>query len=1150
MLYAKENGSFDELESVMTDLGISPGNIAVAAEYTDTARDRDDSLLKKVVRQDIVLTNRDWQKSDKLIKAIRKNVVRMRDEEKFRRLLCFAYTLMGNLSCYFLEAKEGNFTSRMEFMESALEPILGEDAKYAAFAACFTLMPGIYLDLGTRNIQSIGSRDIPDIDGETYAKASYFCRDFDVRIPAVLCDRALARLEEPVKKPGILGIFPGRKENSTAAELACSRLKVLIKQVPKGGTPEYRILLAACAEGAYFDKELERFFKANIPGQAGGVLNIAFSLSSPYYRTADLIENCPAAVDADYIRNFAMLNDNAVGGTKQERLGRLYQINKAAYKSVMLTNVAPFIAVEMEKAAMAADKDYDPAGTDIKGAKQRDISKLIAGCFPDCADMVRKYTMGLVTLEEVLPELKKAAPMPKWGDKADRYYDAFGADDFMARCFTVMMTAAEKISYLRYIDNYTGFVFVGHEEEGISMLLREGLDLGTVVSSVSHYIDDSYNKESMLPKVQTALRHHAPELSDLDISSQSVTGRCLILSILSAYADKYKDRLLAAADDSSKAVRDVLTGVLAERPDWHEDICSMLNTRKAAKRELALNVIEKQGAEGYAEELRAAMEAEKSEKIKTRIALLLGLSTGSAEEARKTLTLEETVKELTKGSKVRKLDQFFTMPYKPVRSKSGEELGEDNLKALLMSFAGMDRCGVSETGKAIAGQMDEKDLSVFVQEVFGRWLDLGAQAKTKWVLYFAAVCGGESIVSVMVRYIKEWGENSRGAIAAEAVKALALNGSPMAFMNVDNMSRKFKNKQVRAAAGEALRNAAEELGITTEELADKIVPDLGFGEDMCRVFDYGPRQFRVFITPSLELEIYNGDKKVKSMPKPGASDDKDKAGAAYEAFKEMKKQMKTVITTQKARLEYVLMCDRKWSFGSWEGLFVRNPIMHSFAIGLIWGIYKDGRLESTFRYMEDGTFNSMDEEETEISPDAVIGLVHPIELTEEERKTWTEQLSDYEIVQPFMQLSRKIYEPEKDEKNGINVLRFVGKEINSLSLIGKMTKLGWYKGEAEDGGAFYTFYRNDVARRIKNSDGTYSSEGFGAELVFSGASIQAYDFEGEDVTIDRLFFFRPDSRPWYYSTEPEKYLPVNELNSRYFSEVIMQLTSVFGEEES
>lgn len=96
--------------------------------------------------------------------------------------------------------------------------------------------------------------------------------------------------------------------------------------------------------------------------------------------------------------------------------------------------------------------------------------------------------------------------------------------------------------------------------------------------------------------------------------------------------------------------------------------------------------------------------------------------------------------------------------------------------------------------------------------------------------------------------------------------------------------------------------------------------------------------------------------------------------------------------------------------------------MQQFAISLIWGEYKEGKLVAMFRYMEDGTFNTIDEEEHELTPDTVIGLIHPLELSEEERELWKEQLEDYEVIQPFPQIVREVFLVAEDEK--VTVERF------------------------------------------------------------------------------------------------------------------------------
>ena len=278
-------------------------------------------------------------------------------------------------------------------------------------------------------------------------------------------------------------------------------------------------------------------------------------------------------------------------------------------------------------------------------------------------------------------------------------------------------------------------------------------------------------------------------------------------------------------------------------------------------------------------------------------------------------------------------------------------------------------------------------------------------------------------------------------LAAEAVQALSLNPLPQALLIVDGISRKFKFKQVKAAAVKALEFAASQLGITTEELADRIVPDMGFDENVERKFDYGARSFTVTMTPALEIEVYDeAGKKLKNLPSPGKRDDEEKAKAAYEEFKQMKKQMKLTVSSQKQRLEMALSTGREWTVDAWKALFVKNPVMHQFAIGLIWGTYNEQHeLLQSFRYMEDGSFNTEEEDEYEL-PEATykIGLVHPTELSAESRETWKEQLSDYEITQPFEQLERTIYQLSEEEKQLQRLERFGGCIVNDLSLNGKL----------------------------------------------------------------------------------------------------------------
>ena len=626
-------------------------------------------------------------------------------------------------------------------------------------------------------------------------------------------------------------------------------------------------------------------------------------------------------------------------------------------------------------------------------------------------------------------------------------------------------------------------------------------------------------------------------------------------------------------------MKEELLRILYGQKGWEEDISKLLSSKKAAEREIAIRVLAKWDSDKYEPVLKESLEKEKNGKVRALLETVLHISAGDGgeEEGGKALTREDLVKDLHKGGKKRSLAWAYESPFSKVHKKDGEEAGEEYLQAVFLSYAAMSPCGVSPTAAMLAQELDQREFAVYANELFDKWMEAGAESKKRWVLYAAAIHGGADIVKKLYHQIQEWPNAARGAIASEAVQALALSPEPQALLMVDGISRKFKFKQVKAAAGKALDFAAAQLGITTEELADRIVPDLGFNENMERVFDYGERKFTVAITTALEIEVFDeSGKKLKNLPAPGKRDDETKAAAAYEEFKQMKKQMKTTVSSQKMRLEMALSTGRQWSVEAWKNLFVKNPVMHQFATGLIWGIYEDRKLVSTFRYMEDGSFNTEDEDEFELpgeqemagqdtdgsrertdgmengAKEPLIGIVHPIELSEDSRKAWKEQLEDYEITQPIEQLDRPVYRRTKEEEEQKSLERFGGCIVNDLSLGGKLMTMGWYRGSVQDAGGFYSYYRED------------KELGLGVELHFSGSFVGG---ENEDVTVYEARFYnaggvvlagnggvmtgaaqgsnvpagiRRGSYVYDEANDSNSYC-LKEIPERYFSEIVLQL---------
>nr|WP_300789064.1 DUF4132 domain-containing protein [uncultured Acetatifactor sp.] len=861
---------------------------------------------------------------------------------------------------------------------------------------------------------------------------------------------------------------------------------------------------------------------------------------------------------------------------------------------------------------MDPDLYQERKGTDKSRQQSRLIDALVKIVDTQAAAAVRDYLENGSGISALYPyeDRLQSGTSYRWGGShwniLQAYQNTYGYDALSDRCeaFLMLYRGYVNANSLRGGNGQGGNEVSGDRVKRLFAAVdRAGLSLGRQLNGYADAYDSLY-----MDRWKDELKNAAREIFQgylADRREEAVTGfreaastgRCLGLTVLGQHPEQYREEILGFSQDSSKAVREELLEILYRCNDWEADMLRLLSSKKAAEREIAIRVLTRWDSGKYAPVLKESLEKEKNGKVRTLLETALHVSGADENQGGKALTREDLVKDLHKGGKKRSLAWAYETPFSKVHKKDGEEAGEEYLQALFLSYASMSPCGVSPTAAALAQDLDRRELAVYVGELFDKWMEAGAESKKRWVLYAASIHGGADMVKKLHHQIQEWPNAARGAIASEAVQALALSPEPQALLIVDGISRKFKFKQVKAAAGKALEFAAAQLGITTEELADRIVPDLGFNENMERVFDYGGRKFTVTITTALEIEVFDeSGKKLKNLPAPGKRDDEEKAPAAYEEFKQMKKQMKATVSSQKMRLEMALSTGRQWTVEAWRSLFVKNPVMHQFATGLIWGIYEDGKLVNTFRYMEDGSFNTEDEDEFELPegqtdagqqtgglqdaagsredagageaddkaaasggksgesavPVPMVGIVHPIELSEDSRSAWKEQLEDYEILQPIEQLDRPVYYRTEEEGESKSLERFGGCIVNDLSLGGKLMALGWYRGSVQDAGGFYSYYREDGA--------------LGVELHFSGSFVGG---QNDDVTVYEARFYnaggtvlagnggvmtgdsaspggsapagiRRGSYVYDEANDSNSYC-LKEIPERYFSEIVLQL---------
>jgi hypothetical protein len=281
-------------------------------------------------------------------------------------------------------------------------------------------------------------------------------------------------------------------------------------------------------------------------------------------------------------------------------------------------------------------------------------------------------------------------------------------------------------------------------------------------------------------------------------------------------------------------------------------------------------------------------------------------------------------------------------------------------------------------------------------------------------------------------------------------------------MQLNGIAQKLKFKSLKQRAAEAMEAIAKEKGLSRAELEDRVVPDCDLDERGQRIFDFGTRQFRFVLGPDMKPMVKDADGKVKTdLPKPGTKDDAAKAGEAVAAWKLMKKQIKEVAKLQAQRLEQAMVTGRRWPVADFNTLLVKHPMMINLVRLLLWGGYdKSSKLAATFRVTEDQTF--ADPKDAVYSPKGIdsIGVVHPLLLSDEQKSTWGEVFSDYEIVPPFAQLGRSIYRLEEQEKDTTEISRFNGKSLPAASVVYGLENRGWTRGSAGDGGSFREHYKH------------------------------------------------------------------------------------------
>jgi predicted DNA-binding WGR domain protein len=231
--------------------------------------------------------------------------------------------------------------------------------------------------------------------------------------------------------------------------------------------------------------------------------------------------------------------------------------------------------------------------------------------------------------------------------------------------------------------------------------------------------------------------------------------------------------------------------------------------------------------------------------------------------------------------------------------REGTVLAQDHLPRLAAVLKAGDRAVIDEL-KQIA---EPASLAQFGWDLFQAWLTGGANSKDKWAFTALGMLGNDETARRVTPLIRAWPGESQHARAVLGLEVLGEIGTDVALMMLNGIAQKVKFKGLQEKAREKMDAIAAKRGMTAEQLADRLVPDLDLEDDGSKTLDFGPRSFRVGFDEALGPFVVDATgTRLKDLPKPNSKDDPALGAEAAETWKAMKKDVRALAGIQILRL--------------------------------------------------------------------------------------------------------------------------------------------------------------------------------------------------------------------------------------------------------
>jgi HEAT repeat protein len=361
---------------------------------------------------------------------------------------------------------------------------------------------------------------------------------------------------------------------------------------------------------------------------------------------------------------------------------------------------------------------------------------------------------------------------------------------------------------------------------------------------------------------------------------------------------------------------------------------------------------------------------------------------------------------------------------------------------------------------------------------------LGSAIADKGILALTWATTGHVLVSTLQQYMKEHYQR-RSQIEA-MLMAAANSDDPVIIQLLLSISRRYRTASVQLKARELVQVIADRNGWSRDELADRTIPTAGFDETGILTLYYGERIYTARMDQGFKIVLRSPEgKEIKALPEARKTDDPELIKEAKTQFGSSKKELKQVVDLQTQRLYEAMCAGRQWPVAEWRAYLLAHPIMNRLLQQLVWEEVKGDQALQTFRPTEDGSLINLDDDEVELAESSMIRLTHAAILAPEVAAAWLKHFKDYKVKPLFTQMTHRL--PDLAEIKDANdpaaiasptaIENRQGWVTDTFTFRGAMTKRGYQRAQAEDGGCFFSYFKE------------FNSLGVSVNVDFTGNSL-------------------------------------------------------------